>query len=377
MPGSSTHSPARIAVDLRLVGKPGIGHYATQLFAAVLDLDTHNHYVFIAPRGWNDKRFRRANATVLETSMRYYSIQEQVLMPVLLKRKGIDLFHSPHFLLQVILPCKSVVSILDAIYLTFPDDLRNPVARAYYEVAFRVGAWRSDRIITISNFSKAEIIRTVGVDPKRIAVTQLAAARNFHPVSDDHKLMEARAALSLPPRYFLYIGIQRHRKNIPRIILAFHQLLQAGDCGHHLVLAGKSDPRYRHIPELVERLGIGDRVHFVGYVTDEMLPALYSLADALVFPSLYEGFGLPVLEAMACGTPVITSNSTCLPEVAGDAALLVDPTDTSAIVNAMRRILTDQEGIERLRRLGFARAKNFSWEMTARQTLEVYRDVLN
>jgi len=201
-----------------------------------------------------------------------------------------------------------------------------------------------------------------------------AADRRFRPMEavDIEPILRE---YSVETPYILYVGALESRKNLPRLLEAY-TLLRQWSTGWRLVIVGARKWKSSPIFETVQRLQLESHVTFTGYVADEHLPALYAGADLFAFPSLYEGFGLPVLEAMACGTPVVTSNSSSLPEVAGDAALLVDPYNVDEIAAAMRRILEDTNLAQELRMHGLARAAQFTWERTARETIEVYEKVL-
>jgi glycosyltransferase involved in cell wall biosynthesis len=232
-----------------------------------------------------------------------------------------------------------------------------------------------EAVITISEQSRRDITKYLPVEPEKVTVTKLAASRNFLVMPDDEVIpVLKRHQISYP--YILYVGSIEPRKNLLRLLEAYRQL-RLWSTKWRLVIIGarnywKSSPVMDHVAEF----GLEQCVRFTGYVPDEDLPALYNGADLFVFPSLYEGFGLPVLEAMACGTPVVTSNSSSLPEVAGDAALLVDPYDVEAIAAAMVRVLADPDLAEALRQKGLRRAGEFTWERTARETIAVYEQVL-
>jgi glycosyltransferase involved in cell wall biosynthesis len=228
---------------------------------------------------------------------------------------------------------------------------------------------RLDTVITVSDSSRRDITRFMRVNPVRIHVIPGAVSPRWQPPDAD-ALRAARAAYSLPERYLLYVGNVEARKNLQRVIAAYATLPTDTP---PLVIVGPHKWRYSAIVAAAAELG--DRLIFTGYVDDAHLPAVYGGALLFLFPSLYEGFGLPVLEAMACGTPVITSTASSLPEVAGDAALLVDPTDTDAIAAAMVRLLADADLQHELRKKGLARAADFSWPQAARRTLTAYQNL--
>jgi glycosyltransferase involved in cell wall biosynthesis len=233
---------------------------------------------------------------------------------------------------------------------------------------------RAERIVTVSHSARRDLLRFHGVAPERVSVVHEAASPAFHPIADPATLERVRAKYGLPPRFVLYVGTIEPRKNLARLVEAFAEARGRG-IPHHLVCAGPYGWSSRDLSGHIERLGIADAVHFTGYAAFEDLPAIYNLGEFFVFPSLYEGFGLPVVEAMASGVPVITSNTSSLGEIAGDAAETIDPTSTGALADAIVRLGTDPELRIDLARRGLARSREFSWAQTAKEMLAVYHRV--
>lgn len=264
----------------------------------------------------------------------------------------------------------TVVTIHDVGYRVFPET--HPARRRLeLELTTRWNLRAARHVITISHATKRDLINWYGVDPNRITVTHHGCSSIFAPPADPRVVATVTAHYGLGQRpYLLYIGTVQPRKNLSRVIDALALTIAAG-YDLDLVIAGKRGWLSEPIERRAGELGIANRVHFTGFVADADLPALLAGALAFVFPSLYEGFGMPVVEAMACGTPVITSTSSSLPEIAGDAALLVDPLDTNAIAAAIMRLNDDHDLRATLRQRGLARARLFNWETCARQTLAV------
>jgi glycosyltransferase involved in cell wall biosynthesis len=244
---------------------------------------------------------------------------------------------------------------------------RRLLNRPLMHVAIR----RASLIVTVSHSARRDLLRLHRVAPDRVSVVHEAASPVFRPIADRMQLEDMRARYRLPARFILYVGTIEPRKNLTRLMTAFAQARKAG-IPHHLVCVGPYGWASRDLTGCIERLGIRDAVHFTGYAPFEHLPALYNLGDFFVFPSLYEGFGLPVVEAMASGVPVLTSNTSSLGEIAGDAAETVDPTSTDAIADAIRRLATDPELRRERSERGLLRARSFSWTQTAREMLAVY-----
>ena len=277
----------------------------------------------------------------------------------------------PAHVLPLIHPRRSVVTVHDLGYLAYPEAHKTG-DRRYLDWSTRWNARRATAVIADSAATRADLIRAYGVDARKIRVIHLGRDETMAPVRDAQVLAEVQARYGISGRYLLYVGTLQPRKNLARTIAAFARVAAApAFAGLQLVLAGKKGWLYDDLFAQVERMGLADRVLFPGYVEDADLPALLSGALAFVFPSLYEGFGIPVLEAGACGVPVITSNTSSLPEVAGDAALLVDPHDVDAIAEAMTRLVTDEALRAELSQQGLANVQRFSWEKCARETLAV------
>jgi len=267
----------------------------------------------------------------------------------------------------------TVTTIHDVIPYTYPETSTTLDWLIYHFWLPLAVRW-SDAIITDSTQSKEDIVRFLRAKENKVTVVPLAANDDYHPMRNN-SVMAALETYEIRKPFILTVGSLESRKNLPRLLEAYARLRHWSE-KWTLVIVGARKWKYAPIFETVQRLELEHYVRFTGYVEEEDLPALYNGADLFVFPSLYEGFGLPVLEAMACGTPVVTSNTSSLPEVAGDAALLVDPYDVEEIATAMRRILEDEALAAELRAKGLARAKEFSWERTARETIAVYEKVL-
>ncbi len=217
----------------------------------------------------------------------------------------------------------------------------------------------------------------LNIPQEKLRVVPLGVSGEFHPVEDHSRLQRAREELGLPLHYILFAGNLEPKKNLPALIEAYAQMRRSGRITHHLVIAGRNAWQYADVFRTVRRLHIGEIVHFPGRVPLRLLPALYSGADLFVFPSIYEGFGLPPLEAMACGTPVVASTAGALREVLGNAALTVMPDSGRELCSAMEKVLTNQFLAGKLRDLGLKHAKNFTWTRTARMTAAVYDEVLS
>jgi glycosyltransferase involved in cell wall biosynthesis len=298
-----------------------------------------------------------------------------------------DVLFVPSHVLPVVHPRRCVVTVHDLGYHYYPE-AHTLFQNAYLRWSTRYNARTATRVLADSDATRKDLLRYYGISEERIVVVYPGRDETLVPVEDPQTLRAVRARYGLSEPYFLYVGTLHPRKNLVRLVNAFATLLRADRTGSgpadgrvdsasgpQLVLAGQKGWLYEEIFARVRKLNLEDSVILTGYVPDADLPALFGGALAFVFPSLYEGFGLPVLEAMACGTPVICSNVSSLPEVGGDAALLVDPLDTKALAEAMHQVSTDEGLRTTLVDRGYQQIKRFSWQRCANQVLQVLEDV--
>jgi len=299
----------------------------------------------------------------------------QAVLPWVLLRLGVDVCHFTNGVASLWTPCPTVVTVHDMTLWLFPQHhyrRRLLAMRPFIPLA----AHRATAIIAVSHSAKADIGRILGVPAEKVTVIYEAPGPAFRPLALGSVLESVRQRYRLPERFLLYVGTIEPRKNLVRLLEAFACLRLTGTIPHGLVFVGQRGWKYAPVFAAVERLGLSDAVRFLGYVPTMDLVALYNLADALVFPSLYEGFGLPVVEAMACGTPVVTSPNGSLGEVAGDAALFVEPTRVESIAEGLRQVVQDRTRREELRARGLARAARFTWAQAADETRQVYAEAV-
>lgn len=365
-----------IAIDARKIADFGIGTYLRGLVGALGRLDNESRYLLFAPRSARQLLpGLPGNFLWIEEGAPGYSLREQWSVGRQIVRHRPDLFHSPHYVLPLRTPTRVVVTIHDLIHLRLPELLPNRLALHYARFFLRRAVRRADRILTVSAATAADLERYLAVDFRRITVTwngvDDAFRRRLEPAELDREL----ATLDLASGYFLFLGNPKPHKNLERVMRAFARLPPDGP---RLVIAGApeaGEPAVR-IAAWARELTLGDRLAVLGRIAPERLPALVQGAVALVFPSLYEGFGLPLAEAMASGTPVVASTTPALVEIAGGAAELVDPLDVGAIAAAMSRLAGDPDRHRELAEAGRTRAQVFRWDTMAGQTLAVYRQVL-
>jgi alpha-1,3-rhamnosyl/mannosyltransferase len=356
---------------------PGIGRYSAGLARALAEIGGHTLVLILDPRAPAGRYDLRAVAALPGVELAHlaagpFSARQHVALPALARSLRLDLLHSPYFVKPYLgLPCPSVVTIYDLIGRRFPGTL-SARGRLLYRAAMALAARRSAVILTISESARGDIERLYPAARGKVTVTPLAAGEAFRP-QPAAAVAEVRRRYGLPERYVLYLGSNKPHKNLERLALAWAQLSATGqDGGAALLVAGHEDARHGPLRECLAGLAPGAPVALAPDVADADLPALYSGAEVFAFPSTYEGFGLPPLEAMACGAPVLASNVSSLPEVVGDAALAVDPLSVEAIAAGLARLLGDGGLRRELAERGLRRAATFSWRRTALGTLGAY-----
>ncbi len=362
----------KIAFDLRRIKNPGIGRYMKCLVEAVVESAPEHDYLLILPPGGEEAVVCSGpNVEKITPSLKYYSLREQVDLPRILRRKKIDLLHSPHFNIPLIRVCPTVVTIHDVIYLACREDLPSLVGRMYYRAMMAAAVRRADRIITDSEYSKRDIQRFFRAEDDRLDVIYPGVDQSIRKNVDSVKLCEVKGRLGIVSPYLIYTGIYKLRKNHAGLLQAFKTFVDRGGDAQ-LVIAGPMEDGEEMLRGLARRLGVADRVVFTGFVEDGDLPALYSGASVYACPSLYEGFGFTILEAMACGVPVVCSRETSLPEVAGDAALYADARNPQEFGNALYQAFRDQSLRTMLVNKGTTNLQRFQWKHAAERTLAVY-----
>jgi glycosyltransferase involved in cell wall biosynthesis len=362
----------RIAIDTQtaLGQKSGFGSYVSNLLDALRQQPDAPDLLAIAPDSHRD----------LSTPQRWW--WNQVGFPARIPT-GVDLIHQPSFSVPVIARSLKrvpvVVTIHDIIPYLFPENLAWP-SRWFFNRWMPFSYRFADAYIVISEHTKRDLLEHYRLPPEKIRVIPLAAAPHFRVLQSEEakrRIREVREKYRLPTPYFLHVATLEPRKNLPFLVRSFAELLKSSPSECALVITGKKGWMYDTLYREIRNHGLEERVILTGYVPDEEIPYLYNGAIAFLFPSLYEGFGLPPLEALSCGLPVISSNTSSLPEVIGEAGILVSPTDTAGWVSAMRHILEDAELRRHYRKRGLEQAARFQWSHTAAATLTVYHRLID
>ncbi len=376
----------RIAIDVRpTVGHfAGIGKYTYNLVKEIAKLDRENEYLlysfFLKPFSSDIEELAKSQPNFsLKASripgrlMRFF--WDYLKIPIEPFLGEVDVFHITNYLIPYIRRAKLLVTIYDITPVLSPE-YHNRYTRTYVKEKILFAAKKADRIIAISQHTKRDLIQTLGVPEDLIAVIYGGVGEQFQPIKNQEVLNRVKERYNIKDKYLLFLGTLEPRKNIPGLIRAFHKIKDRFP-NYQLVIAGKRGWKFQEIFKTVEELRLEDRVIFTGYLPEEDIPSLYSGAELFIYPTLYEGFGFPPLEAMACGTPVITSNLSSLPEVVGEGGILIDPNNIDELSRAMESVLADENLRKGLREKGLRQAAKFSWERCARDTLKVYREVGN
>jgi glycosyltransferase involved in cell wall biosynthesis len=373
----------KIALNGMFWDKPttGTGQYLRALLRALLQRDIDNDYCLIAPQRLLENvppcvMVHPAPSRLSENFAKVWF--EQISFVRACQNERAALAHVPYFAPPVFSRTPIIATIHDLIPMVLPLYRGSVLVRAYTQLA-ALGARRAHAIIADSECSKRDIVARLNIDPARVQVIHLAADENYRP-ADAAQIDAVRRKYALPDKFILYLGGFDQRKNVRVVIQAFARLRDLHAQGFRLVLGGKilgANSEFFPNPHRIARdAGLpDDAIQSIGWVEEDDKPALYSSAIAFAFASVYEGFGLPPLEAMACGTPVICSSASSLPEVVGDAAITIDPNDVDAWAEAMRVVLTDDARRSEMRERGIAQAKKFSWRKCAEETLAVYNSI--
>jgi glycosyltransferase involved in cell wall biosynthesis len=373
---------------------PGIGRYVVNLARALSQLSPGPDLSLLYNPSARATRLALPALSRIACTASPFSLRQQWLVPALLRRAQATLYHSSYYLMPywtgvpTVLTCHDLIPLVSADHFGAAQQARGAerARRAVYRLTNVLALRAAHAIVAVSQATKADLLHYFHLDSRRIVVIPEAAETHFTPQPGE-RIAAVRQKYALPDQYVLYFGSNKPHKNLVRLIKAWQisafrppptRVAGSGRAisGFKLVIAGHWDSRYPEIKQHVETAGLKDHVIFAGPVAEEDLPALYSGATLFVFPSLYEGFGLPVLEAMSCGTPVVCSNVSSLPEVAGDAARLADPLDVDDLAATISQALASEELRQAMLRRGMEQAAKFSWEQTARETLAVYNQAI-
>jgi glycosyltransferase involved in cell wall biosynthesis len=374
----------RIGIDARFVREPliGVGRYSLELINKLEELDKENTYIVFKDREYAKRITHSPNFEEVPIRWSPISLGTWFNFSLALYKKKIDILHSHFYITPLFHSFRLIVTVHDFHALLVPGFLghRNylleKAAYLFHIVGIYSSIRRASRIIFVSNHTKADALRLYGRIPENRVIYE-ASSDGFKPVADKLVLKDLRKRYKLPGRYLLYLGNTKPHKNLSSLLYTYYELKKIDSSMGQikLVIAGKQDRFFSDVKEIVSCLRLEKDVVLLGNVLEDDLPALYSAADLFVFLGTKEGFGLPVIEAMACGLPVVVADTSSLPEVVGDCGVMVPPHDPASVAREIHRLLKDKGLRNTLSRKGVARARSFSWENAARETLGVYEEV--
>ena len=373
----------RIGIDARLFGTAqavGIGQYTEELIRHLVTNDPDNQYwVFLSPKTLAGFPIYAPNLTKIKAAIPHYSWAEQWTYPQILRRANLDLIHYTNFNSPILWrSVPSVVTIHDLTLWSFAGRTHRSWWRRWvYRLVIKRACQNAAEIIAITEATKRDIVQMLAIDPNKITVIYESVAERYKPINNQDKLAEFQRRFGISKPYILYVGQWRQHKNVVRMIRAFHLLRRRYNLDYQLVLVGKIDQKCPEVLTTIKQLDLKAEVILTGYVPDADLPYIYNGADLFIFPSLYEGFGLPPLEAMACGTPVVSSRASCMPEVLGEAAHYFNPESVEDMVRAIAEVAKNYSLKQQLRAAGFKQVKKYSFDQMATETLKVYRRILD
>lgn len=361
------HKKLEIIIDARIVNKNlnGIARYTYEIVKYIANKNDIHIRLLVNDLKMADDIFGRFNnVDFIKMKSKFLSPFEQIELPLVVNRyKDVDIFHSPSFVASPFIKCKMIMTIHDLIHINFKE-YSTMLRKIYYKFIVKRSALKCSKILTVSQFSKQEIIRWLKCDESKVEVTYCGVDESFKIIDDKDSLLRVKREYKLPDEFILYIGNQKPHKNVKTLIEAI-KLIKTNIT---LVINGKPN---EELINMISQYNLDDKVKFIGYVKDKDLPILYNIAKVFVFPSLYEGFGLPPLEAISCGCPVVTSNVTSIPEIIGDIADMINPNSALELSKAIdKNIKIDRQKYYKLVK-GYS--NKFKWIYTAQNTYEVYK----
>lgn len=376
---SMDSKPKTIGIDARMYGfnQTGIGNYIRHLLEYLFAHDQTNHYVvFLMPDEF--ERFQVPNERVHKvcTKAKWYGWKEQLLFPFELYRQHLDLVHFTHFNTPILYFGRSVITIHDITPVFFPGHkMKSPLRKLAFRLVFYASVHKAKKIIAVSQSTKRDVVKYFHIPEKRITVIYEGTDRAFQVITDQTALERLRQEYDLHKPFLFYTGVWRNHKNLVGLIRAFRLLRENYGLDFELVLGGREDPYYPQVRRTWEELGLGAHIRPVGFIPQAELPLFYNAAAVFVIPSFYEGFGLIGLEAMACGTPVVSSDRTSLPEILGDAALYFDPDRPEDMAAKLAMVLNEKKLYNELRNKGLLQIKKYRWEKMGEMIFDLYKKI--
>ena len=353
------------------VGSLGVKTYLEGLIGSLLEKDRENEYYIFYISKSDLGSFPTANEVALESFHKLF--WDYFLSPSAIRKNKIDVMLFPKYVIPFFVNCKKIVVVHDlGFYLPFKIYPLHDIV--YIRLMLKSSIKRADHVIAVSQNTKKDIVRIFGINENDVTVIHEAPHERYKEINDERRLNKVKKKYDLNHPFIFNPSLCDLRKNVVRLLKAFKRIEEK--IPHKLLITGRKPGRIREVNKIIDKLNIGERVRIETHIPSEDMPAIYNLAGLCVYPSLYEGFGLPILEAMSCGCPVIASKTSSMPEVAGDAAILVNPYEEKEISDAMYKVLTNDKLKRSLIKKGLKRVKKFSWEKTAEKTLEIFKTVV-
>ena len=384
----------KIGIDARMYGyaQTGIGNYIRHLLKYIFELDKENSYViFLSPEEYDNFELPNKRVKKIKISAKWYGWKEQFLFPIELYKENLDLMHFTHFNSPVLYFKKSIVTIHDITPYFFPGHkMKSIIRKIGFRTVFFSSVKKAEKVIAVSESTKRDIVKHFKIKENKIEVIYEGVDEQFKTIipTGVHSLeckknnlnkinsYRLKPELQITKPFIFYTGVWRNHKNLVGLVKAFGILKNKYKLNYQLVLGGKEDPYYPEVRKTWEKLELKKEIIRTGFIDQEELPLFYNAAKIFVIPSFYEGFGLIGLEAMACGTPVVSSNKTSLPEVLGDAAIYFNPNNPEEMAEKMKLVLTDKKLYNELREKGFKQIRKYSWEKMGKEAMEIYKKVL-
>ena len=368
--------PMKICIDARIPNKGGIRTYTTYLLENLINIDSGNQYYIFYDYDQGKRGFKDAIERIVPSKSKIiWILWSQTILPLFLRRHKIDIFHSFKHVGALLSSSKTLITIHDAGPFLFPDAWSSS-ERIYWQTMFRLAGKMMDGVITVSETAKKSLIKALSIPAEKIFVTYNGIDHTrFKEIQDVQIKNSISNKYNLPDAFIFWVGLMFKTKNVETLIRAYAKLKNNKAISHKLVLGGRKGNIYLDLKNLIEKLGITKDVIFPGFIADEDLPVIYNLADVFVFPSSHEGFGIPPIEAMASGTPVIASNSYAHPEIFKDAAILFDTFNSDALAKEIEHVLMNESLANSLKEKGLIHCQKYSYKKCAEDTLNIYHKI--
>ena len=373
--------PKTIGIDARMYGyaQTGIGNYIRHLLKFIFELDKENNYViFLMSEEFDDFELPNERIKKIKVSSKWYGWKEQLLFPFQLYKENLDLMHFTHFNSPILYFKRSIVTIHDITPYFFPGHkMRSIIRKIGFKAVFFSSVKKASKVIAVSENTKNDIANYFKIRKDKINIIYEGVDEQFKIISDDQKITEIKKKYNITKPFIFYTGVWRNHKNLVGLIKAFGILKNKYKLDYQLVLGGKEDPYYPEVRETWEKLGLGSEIIRTGFIDQKDLPLFYNMAKVFVIPSFYEGFGLIGLESFACGTPVVSSNTTSLPEVLDNGAIYFNPKNHEEMAEKIKLVLTDEKLYNELKKKGSKQVEKYSWRKMGEETMDVYKKIFN